>query len=127
MFANLLAHRIDLIQSALHGLRPGNFAGHPDGKENRGKIALAHARDVDTAVAIPRPQIKLAVEETLRGVVVRIHYDRRKMKLFSSIGNSTHRHRTRHQENPHRAQPQTWESSRHSFAPAAILPPAFGY
>ncbi len=81
MLANLFTHRIDLNKRAIHCLGPGNFAGHPDGKENRAEVAIAHAGDVYAPGSAARAKIELAVQKPLRGVVMRVHDDRREMQF----------------------------------------------
>src|SRR5260370_8879997 len=73
MLADLFADRIDLHQRAIHCFRPGHFAGYPNGKENRSKPALLHPRDINAPGGAACSKIKLAVEKTLRPVVVRVH------------------------------------------------------
>jgi hypothetical protein len=88
MLADLLADSADLIESFLDSLRSGDFAGNPDGKENRAEVAVAHARDVDAAVGVADAQVELVVEQALRGVVVRVDDDRRKVKFLGTLGNA---------------------------------------
>ena len=81
MFAHLIAHRIDLIERVLHRLGSGDFARHPDRKENRAESALLHARNVDAARRVARAEVEIAVHQALGRVVVSIHHDRVKMQL----------------------------------------------
>ncbi len=94
--AHLLAHRIDLIERVLDGFRPRDFAGNPDGKENRAESAFLHPRNIDAAGIAARPQVKSAVEKALRRVVVRIHHERSKVQLARAGGNIVRLRRRSH-------------------------------
>src|SRR6266436_5404174 len=88
MLADLLADRVNLDQRAVHGLGAGHLAGDPDGKENCAQIAFAHARKVNAARGAARSQIEFSVEEALRGVIVRVYDDGRKVQLASLLRNA---------------------------------------
>ncbi len=75
MFADLVANGLDLVGGALDGYGPGDFAGNPDGEENRVEAAFFHARDVHAAFGIAGGEIEIAVDEALRGVGVGVHHD----------------------------------------------------
>ena len=104
MLANLLAHRVDLNKGAIYGLGPGNFAGHPNGKENRAEVAFAHAGNVDAPGSTALAKIELAVKKALRRVVVRVHDDGGEVQLprffRNGIGGDGKTHKTCN-GNPH--------------------------
>ena len=81
MLAHLFADRIDLLKGALHGFGAGNFAGNPDRKENRVQAAFLHARNIDAAGISALTEIEFAIEKALRGVVVSVHHNGRKMEF----------------------------------------------
>src|SRR5258707_12254587 len=64
--AHLFAHCVDLIERVLDGLRPRDFAGNPDGEENRAEPALFHARDIEAAARATCPPVKVSVVKQLR-------------------------------------------------------------
>ena len=104
MLANLLAHRVDLNQCTVNGLRPGNFAGHPDGKENRPKIPFPHAGNIDAPGGAARTKVELSIKKSLRRVVVRVHDDRGEVQLARFFRNGIGGHgknRKTHSGNPH--------------------------
>ena len=53
MLADLVAHRFDLLGGAVDGDESLDFAGNPDGKENRVYAAFFQAWDIDAAFRIP--------------------------------------------------------------------------
>ena len=81
MFAHLLAHGVDLVESAVHGFGASDFARNPDGEEDGAEAAFFHAGDIDAAVGGAFAEIEFAVEETLGGVVVSVDHDGRKMQF----------------------------------------------
>src|SRR6266446_9275707 len=104
MLANLLAYRVDLNQCTVNGLGPGNFAGYPNGKENRAKIPLPHAGNVDAPGRTARSEVELSVKKALRRVVVRVHDDRGEVQFarFFRDGIAGHgKNRKTHSGNPH--------------------------
>src|SRR5580704_5233427 len=92
MLANLLVHSFNLSERAFYRLWPRDFAGNPNGKEDRPKAALLHTWDVDAPQRISRAQVESSVQKTLRGVVVRVDHDGREMELLCAFRNSVHSH-----------------------------------
>jgi hypothetical protein len=85
--AAILCSAIDLIEGALDGRRTGHVAGNPDREEQRIEATLAHARNVDVPVLVPRREIEgLFENEPLRGVVVRIDDDGAIVQLLRPRG-----------------------------------------
>src|SRR5689334_8980729 len=99
MCPHLLANRVNLRESAAHGLRSSDFAGHPNRKKDRAKAALAHAGNINTAVGMARADVKFTVEEALCGVVVRVYDERGEMQLPGARGNIVRLHGHRQQTN----------------------------
>ena len=65
---------------------PSDFAGDPDGEEEGGEAAIAHARHVNVAVGMASADIEFGIEEALRGVVVGVDDDRGEVEFFGFIG-----------------------------------------
>jgi len=86
MLADGFADGVDLIESLLDGLRAGDLAGNPDGEEESGETAIAHARDVNAAVGVARAEIEFGIEETLGGVVVGVDDDGGEVEGFGFVG-----------------------------------------
>ena len=62
------------IPRALRSRRARNFHRHPQGKEDGSNASLAQPGDIDAALGVAMPQVKLIEEETLRRVGVRVEY-----------------------------------------------------
>ena len=88
MLANGFADGVDLIESLLDGLRAGDLAGNPDGEEEGGEAAIAHARDVYAAVGVASGEIEFGVEEALGGVVVGVDDNGGEVEGFGFVGES---------------------------------------
>src|SRR5207249_4760352 len=89
MPANLFADGVNLHQRTLDRFRPGDFAGHPDGKENRGEVALFHPWNVDAAVRIARPEVELAVQN-LAQVIVAVAFAHQRFCNLGQLGAVLH-------------------------------------
>jgi hypothetical protein len=79
---------IDLAKRTFDGLRAGYFARLPNRKKNRSDSAIAHSRDVNAPVAMARRQVKMIEYDALRGVYMRVHNHRPKMKVTRFYGAS---------------------------------------
>src|SRR4029077_5138371 len=86
MFADLISHRFDLCRGAQDRFRASNLARHPDREKYGVQSAFLHSWDVDAAVGVSRAEIEAAIHQALRGVVVGVHNDRRKMQLAGVRG-----------------------------------------
>src|SRR6202035_5559590 len=87
MLTHLFAYRIDLLESAAHRFGAGDFARDPNRKENRVEAAFFHTRDINAAGIGALAEIELAIQKALRGVVVGVHDDGRKMQLAGFLRN----------------------------------------
>jgi hypothetical protein len=84
---NVFAHQVDLVERFFHRRRAHNFSVNPDGKENGVHAAFAHARNVDVPIRVTFADVEGVREEALRGVVVRVQHDGRKMQRTSMLRN----------------------------------------
>src|SRR5271157_5185861 len=88
MVADGFVDSVDLIESLLDGLRAGDFAGNPDGEEESGETAIAHAGDVNAAVGVASAEIEFGIEEALGGVVVGVNDNGGEVEGFGFVGES---------------------------------------
>src|SRR5215472_10979890 len=84
MLVNLRKDCLDLRASTSNRDGTPYFAGDPNRKENRAKAPLAHPGNVNAAHGTAFTEIELAVEEALRGVVVRVHDKAGEMQLLGA-------------------------------------------
>src|ERR1700688_4615281 len=72
MFADGFADGVDLLKGLLDGVGAHDFSGDPNGEEDGGEAAFAHAGDVDVTVRVARGEVEFGIEEALGGVVVSV-------------------------------------------------------
>jgi hypothetical protein len=89
MKLDLAANGGNLIERPLHSRGARNRAGRPDSEENGAHSPFAQARNIDRAVGMANAKIKAIVDETLRGIDVRIDYKRSEMEI-ARFGRKSH-------------------------------------
>src|SRR5260370_19700039 len=85
MFSYRFADHVNLAESFLDGIRSSYIAWQKNREENGVHSAFLHPRNVDTAKVVARAEIIRWIQHQLRGVVVGIENNGRKVQRLGTI------------------------------------------